>query len=104
MSLPAARMSDSVNCGDTLAQGSGNVFINNLPAARVSDVTTGHGCYPSVPITSGSGQVFINGIPAARMSDSIMKHCDTLCAVGQNLGDDCHQGFISSGSGNVFIG
>ncbi|EGU31332.1 PAAR domain-containing protein [Vibrio scophthalmi] len=40
-------------------------------AARIGDIASAHGCFPSTPIIAGSGDVFINGIPAARVSDAI---------------------------------
>lgn len=95
MVMAVARIGDSFTDGDTVAQGSGNVFVNNLPVARLGDATTGEGCYPSVVIISGSGSVFANNIPVARLGDLKSVHC---------CDDDCHDGVISSASGNVFTG
>lgn len=69
--------------------GSGDVHINNLPAARAHVDTVGcdkHNDSPKV-IAQGSDSVFINSMPAARIGDR--SECD---------------GKISSGSPNVFIG
>ena len=98
--LPVARIGDSYSDGDTQMQGSGNVFVNNIPVARLGDLTTGHKCssggwWPSVPIIQGSGSVFVNNIPVARLGDAHATHC---------CGDSCHNGVFVTGSGNVFSG
>lgn len=61
-----------------IANGSGDVFINGRPAARVGDVSMPHlrpagsKCVPHVaPIIFGSTSVFINGRPAARQGDPL---------------------------------
>lgn len=92
---PAARITDMHICpaetgpvphvGGPVIQGSPNVFINNLPAARVGDVAFCNG--PPDTIMEGSPTVFINGRPAARMGDKTI-----------------HGGLIVGGSPNVFIG
>ncbi|WP_434996542.1 type VI secretion system PAAR protein [Vibrio scophthalmi] len=59
--------------------GSGDVFINGIPAARLGDAAAPHGCpCPKTPhgfhgrvISAGSGSIFINGLPAARVGDAI---------------------------------
>ena len=74
-----------------ITSGSGDVFINGIPAARVGDSAAPHGCKDCPPhgrnIAAGSATVFINGRPASRIGDAIS------CG-----------GSISAGSGNVFIG
>ena len=96
MGKPAARLGDMHICpkvepgpvphvGGPILEGSTDVFINGLPAARVGDAALCVG--PADKISSGSATVFINGKPAARMGDS--------CA---------HGGKIIIGSSNVFIG
>lgn len=96
MASAAARMGDKCSDGDTIAVGSGNVFINNLPAVRLGDSTTGHNGFPPVPILKGSGSVFVNNIPAVRLGDNHAVHCKP--------DHGCHDGVVSVGSGNVFIG
>jgi uncharacterized Zn-binding protein involved in type VI secretion len=93
--MPAAyRLSDPMTCGDVMANGSDNVFTNNLKATRAYvDVTAGH-CFPPVPIIEGSPNVFINNIPAARVNDPHPGHC---------CGKNCHGGNAAAGSPNVFI-
>lgn len=104
MTLAVARMGDAFLDTDTIATGSGNVFVNNIPIARLSDLTLGHtlpshGFYPPVPISSGSGSVFANNLPIARLSDSHLVHCDP-----PHPSPDCHDSVISTASGNVFSG
>lgn len=94
MSIPVARLGDVFTDGDIIAQGSGNVFVNNIPVARLGDVTTGEGCFPSVIISTASGSVFANNIPIARLGDLKMVHC---CP-----DQGCHDGIIATASGNVF--
>lgn len=93
--MPAqARLGDPISCGDTIAQGSGNVFANGMPTTRInSDLTAGH-CFPPVPIISGSPNVFANNIAVARVSDPIQVHC---------CGSSCHSGSVANGSPNVFV-
>ena len=104
--MPAnARIGDTFDDTDTIAMGSGDVFINNLPAARLTDLTMGHSLpghtfYPPIHIDSGSGSVFINNLPAARVGDTHAEHCDTP----GHPGSDCHTGTIVTGSGDVFSG
>lgn len=75
-------------------EGSPDVFINGLAAARLGDTVEAHGCTcgkdcgtHSRIISEGSATVFINGRPAATVSHGI------------NCG-----GVIISGSGDVIIG
>ncbi len=92
----AARISDMHVCpqvnpgpvphvGMMISQGSPDVMINNLPAARVGDMAICVG--PPDSIAMGSGTVMINGAPAARMGDSTS-----------------HGGTITAGSPTVIIG
>ena len=84
----AARVGDATAHGGCLCSGSGDVFINGLPAgmmgASVAPCAIGHG---AAPVASGSGSVFPNGRPAARLGD--VTGCGAV---------------IVSGSGDVFIG
>lgn len=68
--MPAgARIGDPIACGDTVAQGSGNVFFNGLPVTRIGDLSAGHGCFPPTPVVTGSPNVFANSIQIARVGD-----------------------------------
>jgi uncharacterized Zn-binding protein involved in type VI secretion len=96
MGSPAARFGDlGSNHGawhpSPIIAGSGDVFINGMPAARQGDALAPH-VQPNSPphgrsIAAGASKVFINGKPAARVGDAI----------------DCG-GSVALGSGNVFIG
>ena len=63
------------------AQGSGDVYINNLPAFRLGDKNTPHGvprstptgivCIPHVTaLRQGSPNVYVNGKPLGRRGDA----------------------------------
>lgn len=104
MTLAVARIGDKFLDTDTIAAGSGDVFVNNLPAARLGDATTGHTLpghtfYAPTTISTGSGSVFVNNMPLARLTDKHLVHCD----VGHPA-SDCHDSVISTGSGDVFSG
>lgn len=102
MGKPAARISDMHVCpkrtgkiphvGGPIVEGSSDVLIGGMPAARVGDMATCVG--PPDKVASGSATVFINGKAAARMGDStshggkIVTGCSTVL-----IGD-------SGGSGN----
>ena len=103
MTLPVARMLDLSTvdpCGAPPrpnTEGSGNVFVNNIPVHLMGMLWAKHACpgsspHPSPPFVfdstvSGSSSVFVNGIPLARMTDPIS--CGSV---------------IGAGSGNVFAG
>lgn len=95
--MPAvARIGDPISCGDTIAQGSGNVFANGIPVTRINvDATAGHPCGPTTVMQSGSPSVYVNNIPTVRVGDDIVDHgtCD----------DPPHDGTVSVGSPNVFL-
>ena len=62
--------------GMTRAEGSPNVFCNNIPISRQGDNNTGH-LLPgapcpgySAPITTGSITVFVNGVGCGRIGDA----------------------------------
>lgn len=65
-----------------------------MPAvARLGDVCTGHGCWPSRPNASASPNVFVNGKGIHRKSDAWQSH---TC-------DDTHSSVLASGSPTVFV-
>jgi len=72
----AARMFDYTSHPGLLIQGSTDVFIAKLPAARMNDL---HVCllpplagpHPPSTIAMGSTTVFINKQPAARQFDAV---------------------------------
>lgn len=88
----AARLLEMTSHPGLLVQGSPNVLINALPAARATDqhvclFPPAAGPHPPNPIAKGSATVLINGLPAARQLDG------TGCGA-----------FITGGSPNVLIG
>lgn len=85
----AARINDMHTCpmttsggtphvgGPILPPGSPNVFIGNVPAAKVGDMCTCAGTPDS--LTKGSATVNINGMAAVRMGD-LTAHGGTVVA------------------------
>ncbi len=74
----------------TRAEGSPNVYANNIPISRESDNNTGH-LLPGVPcpshaapITTGSATVFINGLGCGRIGDAITG-CTSVAAGSPNV-------------------
>lgn len=67
------------------------MYINGIPAGRVGDTYTAHGCPVHPPhtgvIAAGSATVFINGRAAGRIGDPVS------CG-----------GSVAVGSPNVFVG
>ena len=71
----AARLLELTSHPGLLVQGSPNVLINGLAAARVTDqhvclLPPVAGPHPPNPIAKGSATVLINGLPAARQADA----------------------------------
>jgi len=62
-------------------------------ATRITDVCTGHGCWPSRPSCSGSPDVFTNNLNQMRVTDCYEVHC---CG-------GCHGGMLAQGSSTVFV-
>lgn len=89
--MPAAtRINDPISCGDQMAAGSPNVFVNNIPLCRERvDATAGSCGRPPTTIQTASPNVYANGIPASRVGDPINGHP--------------HGGNVAAGSPNVFI-
>jgi uncharacterized Zn-binding protein involved in type VI secretion len=80
----AARQGDPDTGGQSIDNGSGNVFVNGKPLAY-------KGCTDSDPVVrhtiiQGSGNVFVNGKPVVRVGDK----------------DDANDK-IKAGSPNVFV-
>ena len=97
MSGNVVRIGDQVSCGDYSAQGSSDVFANNMPVTYYgARRTTGHGCFPNTVFISGfSDTVFVNGeVVALKDKTRIMRH---VC------GKSAHDGIASQGSPNVSI-
>jgi uncharacterized Zn-binding protein involved in type VI secretion len=82
---------DVVHCsGMVRAQGSGNVFVNNISVSRQGDLNTGHKLpgrrCPShaAPITTGSPTVFVNNKGCGRVGDAI-SGCTSVAAGSPNV-------------------
>lgn len=84
--MPGVARKGADSAGGTIIAGSGNVFADNQPVARIGDAIAGHGRGPHAgPVmAAGSGNVFANNIPVSRAGDS------ATC------------GHPASGSGDVF--
>lgn len=66
MTIPAARVGDAIGHGGVLVTGSGDVFMNGIPAGFVAGsvaVCALHASAQAVVVASGT--VFINRLPAA---------------------------------------
>jgi len=74
--VPAiGRIGDPVTCGDTVAEGSGNVFAGGMPVTRVnSDLTAGHSCYPPTTFSAGSTTVLCNNLYIVIVGSPIVPH------------------------------
>ena len=64
-------------------------------AARITDVDTGHGCFPASDVIVGSGDVFFNDLAVARVGDALAAHGCPVCIP--------HARSIVAGSGTVFV-
>lgn len=92
--MPAATRigdADVAHCsGMTRAQGSPNVFVNNIPWSRQGDNNTSHllpgSPCPShaAPIAVGSTTVFVNNKGAGRIGDAI-SGCTSVAAGSPNV-------------------
>lgn len=61
--------------------------------ARLTDICSGHGPYPSRENSSASENVFINGLGVHRVGDTWNIHCAV----------DCHDSVLAAGSSTVFV-
>ena len=70
--MPKAARKTADKAGGPILEGSDNVTIEGLAAARKGDAITGHGDSPHANpvIAQGSSKVMINGKPAARVGDA----------------------------------
>lgn len=90
----AARIGDPFTCGDFIAAGSPNVFVNGIPFARLHDATTGHGCWNPNMLIEAARSVFANNIPVCYIGHHNQVHC---CP------PPCHQGTVKDASPNTFV-
>jgi uncharacterized Zn-binding protein involved in type VI secretion len=76
--------------GMARAVGSDDVFCNNIPVSRETDVNTTHvlpgsPCPPhAAPIATGSGTVFVNNLGCGRVGDGI-SGCTAVAAGSPNV-------------------
>jgi len=111
MGRPAARVGDNHACpviqglkphtGGAILEGSPDVFICGMPAARLGDKLSCNGAPDT--IAEGEPTVFINGRPAARMGDLtahggvISEGCSTVL-IGTGKTARCLEGAAASGN------
>ena len=116
MGKPAARITDMHTCqmkenrraheGGPILEGSPDVFIGGLPAARVGDKAQCKGSPDT--IVEGEPTVLINGKPAARMGDKtahggiIIGGCGTVL-IGTGSPGRCAEQAAADGSSHVVI-
>ena len=90
---PATRIGDAdvPHCsGMVRAEGSPDVFVNNIPWSRQGDVNTPHLLPPfpcpthAAPIAIGSPTVFVNNVGAGRVGDAI-SGCTSVAAGSPNV-------------------
>lgn len=62
---------------------------------RVTDICSGHGCFPPSPAIAGSGNVFVNGLAVHRQGDALQPHGCPKCPP--------HGRASSGGSPSVYI-
>jgi len=65
------------------------------PATRLTDVCTGHGCFPPRPTVAGSPDVFTNNLNQIRLTDPYDSHGCVVCVP--------HGGTLAAGSGTVYV-
>lgn len=63
--------------------------------SRVTDIASGHGCFPPSPAVAGSGDVFVNGLAVHRKGDAVAPHGCPNCPP--------HPRSTSGGSPSVFV-
>jgi len=117
MGMPAARVGDDHSCpvidiikpheGGPIVEGSPNVFIGGVAAARLGDKVQCNG--PVDTIVEGEPTVFINGRPAARIKDKtahggvIVAGCTTVC-IGTSALGRCAERAAALGSPFIVAG
>ena len=75
MGRNCANIGTPTNCGDEMAEGSPNVFVDGTPLSRRTDKTAGH-CFPPTPISGDfSPTVIVNGLNAGRLNATCDSHC-----------------------------
>ena len=63
--------------------------------SRITDIASGHGCFPPSPAIQGSPDVYVNNLKALRQGDAIAPHgCGNCPPHGRN---------VSGGSPSVYV-
>lgn len=95
----AARIGDPLGCGDFIAQGSSDFFINGKPVALLGHATTGHGCFiASTLIPPVASTFFVNGKAAAFVGTMNNPHPCPSVPIGP------HSAPVAAGSPDFIIG
>jgi len=63
--------------------------------SRITDLGSGHGCFPPSPAIEGSPDVFINDLKALRQGDALAPHGCSNCPP--------HARAVSGGSPSVYV-
>ncbi len=100
------RIGDQLGCGDVVATGSGNVFINGLSAARIGvDLTAGHCHGPTLLYRDAvrvDSRIRINGLEAVVQGDwNVPANKQPTNTCGVSCGNSCHDSQIIAGSPDV---
>lgn len=90
------RLGDKVDCGDFVAQGSSNVFVDGMPVTHSNKKrTVGHGCFPPTELTGPwASTVFVNNNPVGLKGMKIIPH---------RCGRRSHEGRVITSSSTVSI-
>lgn len=83
-------------CGDTIIEGSPNVFANGMPVGRKGDKTSGHDQWIPSYMIEGSDKVFANGISISHIHSRHAGHVTYD-------GDSFHKTELVQASPNVYI-
>lgn len=67
------------------------------PAARITSMTTGHGCWPPTMICKGADTVIAEGLPVSMLGHPAIPH---ICVV---LPFPAHGLVVAKGSGTVIV-
>jgi uncharacterized Zn-binding protein involved in type VI secretion len=89
------RIGDPISCGDFIAEGSSDVFIEDLPVALQGHATTGHSGFPPTILNGPcTTTIFINDRPVSLVGiTSITPH--------KKRRNPLHSGVVVSGATTV---
>ena len=49
------------------------------PVSRLTDIASGHGCFPDSDVIQGSPNAIYNNLPVFRVTDAVRIHCCVSC-------------------------